>query len=97
MEPQEICGEPTLPACPNGELCMECACRQLGDCQNNGNGVDLFDIIEKIDIVLERRQPTSAQVILCDDNCDTQIDLFDILNAIDVVLGVRTPPLVCAP
>ena len=97
MNTGETCGEPTLPACASGLLCVECACRQLGDCQNNGNGVDLFDIIEKIDIVLQRQQPTNAQVILCDDNCDTKIDLYDVLNEIDVVLGVLTTPLVCGP
>jgi hypothetical protein len=74
---------------------VSCLCRQLGDCQNNGNGVDLFDIIEKIDLVLQRKQPTSPQVVLCDDDCDLDIDLFDILNEIDVVLGVTMPPLVC--
>jgi hypothetical protein len=93
----ETCGEPTLPACENGLLCVECACRELGDCQNNGNGVDLFDVIEKIDLVLQRHQPTPAQLVLCDDDCNMKIDLFDILNEIDVVLGVTTPPLVCAP
>jgi len=76
---------------------LNCACRQLGDCQNNGNGIDLFDVIEKIDLVLARHEPTAAQVILCDDNCDTKIDLIDVLNEIDVVVGRKTPPLVCAP
>jgi hypothetical protein len=97
VDPGEVCGEPTLPACENGLLCVQCACRQLGDCQNNGNGVDLFDIIEKIDIVLQRRQPTDAQMILCDDDCNAKIDLFDVLNEIDVVLGTKSAPLVCAP
>jgi subtilase family serine protease len=94
-DPQEVCGEPALPDCANGELCLNCVCRQLGDCQDNGNGIDLFDVIEMIDIVLQRRQPTSTQLVLCDDDCDMDIDLFDILNAIDVVLGKTAPPLRC--
>jgi hypothetical protein len=91
----ETCGEAVLPACAAGELCVNCACRQLGDCRNDGNGIDVFDINEKIDIVLGRKTPTAAQVILCDDDCDADIDLFDILNEIDVVLGVTQPPLLC--
>jgi len=75
---------------------LNCVCRQLGDCQDNGNGIDLFDVLEMIDIVLQRHLPTSTQLVLCDDDCDMDIDLFDILNAIDVVLGKTTPPLLCA-
>lgn len=91
----ETCGEVTLPDCPFGELCVDCACRQLGDCQNNGGDIDLFDIIETIDLVLGRDTPAPAQVVLCDDDCDADIDLFDILLGIDAVLGRVETPLLC--
>jgi hypothetical protein len=70
-------------------------CRELGDCQNDGDGIDLFDINEKVDIVLGRITATGPQMILCDDDCDGDIDLFDVLNEIDAVLGVRPTPLTC--
>ena len=95
IDPSESCGEDVLPACALGELCLNCACRQLGDCQNNGGTPDLFDVIETIDLVLERHAPTTEQLTLCDDDCDADIDVFDVLSTIDVVLHRTTPPLTC--
>ena len=95
VDPNETCGESGLPACAPGLLCVNCACRELGDCRDDGNGVDLFDIVELIDLVLGRHAPTPAQTITCDDDCDADIDLFDALNAIDAVLGRVDRPLVC--
>jgi hypothetical protein len=95
IDPMEDCGEDVLPECSVGLLCVNCACRELGDCQDNGGGIDLYDIIEKVDIVLGRETPTASQLVLCDDDCDTDIDLFDVLNEIDAVLGVIETPLLC--
>jgi uncharacterized delta-60 repeat protein len=90
----EQCDGNGLPACADAALCVECACRDLGDCLVDGN-IDLFDVLEKIDITLGRRTPSEAQALICDDNCDATIDLFDVLSGIDVTLG-RTPlPLTC--
>jgi len=91
----EVCGEVALPACPAGELCLNCTCRQLGDCQSNGGDPNLFDVIEMIDLVLERHMPTADQLVLCDDDCDMDIDLFDVITVIDVVLRRIEPPLQC--
>jgi hypothetical protein len=66
VDPNETCGEPTLPPCPSGELCLDCACRQLGDCRVDGGTPDLFDVLEMIDVLLERQVPDANQVVLCD-------------------------------
>jgi cohesin domain-containing protein len=91
----EQCGETGLPSCASDLLCVECRCRQRGDCALNGGGVDLFDVLAQIDVVLGRMSPDVAQQVVCDDDCNEKIDLFDILIGIDVVLGRQTLPLVC--
>ena len=72
---------------------MQCGGR-LCDCQADGD-IDLFDVLFKIDIVLEKAMPTEVQRALCDDDCDGKIDIFDVLREIDHLLE-RTPcPEVC--
>lgn len=94
MSSQEECDDQGPPVCENEQPCVDCVCRELGDCLLDG-GIDVFDVLEKIDITLGRRTASAAQLVVCDDNCDDTIDLTDILNEIDVVLG-RTPlPLRC--
>jgi hypothetical protein len=95
VNPNETCGEPGLPLCAGGNLCLGCTCRQLGDCQDNGGTPNLFDIIEMIDVLLQRKMPTADQTILCDVDCNTQVNLFDVLRTIDVVLQRIQPPLQC--
>ena len=58
-------------------------------------GVDLFDVLTQIDLVLGRFTPTPTQLVVCSDDCDPDIDLFDVLIGIDVVLERRPLPLVC--
>ena len=91
----ETCGEPSLPLCPSGQLCLACTCRQLGDCTDNGGTPNLFDIIEMIDVLLERQMPTVHQETLCDVDCDTDVDLLDVVKTIDLVLQRIQPPLQC--
>jgi hypothetical protein len=91
----EECGEPGLPACASGRLCVECRCRERGDCNVDGAGVNLFDVLTQIDLVLGRIRPTPTQAVVCDDDCSADINLFDVLTGIDVVLGARTLPLLC--
>ena len=95
VNPNETCGEPGLPVCAAGNLCVGCTCRQLGDCQDNGGTPDLFDIIEMIDVLLQRKVPTADQAILCDVDCNTHVDLFDVLKTIDLLLQRIQPPLQC--
>ena len=57
--------------------------------------VDLFDVLTQIDLLLGRFTPTATQVVVCDDDCDTDADLFDVLIGIDVVLERRPLPLAC--
>ena len=66
----------------------------LGDCKIDG-AVNLFDVLEVIDIVLGKT-PTAEQQVLCNVDCNAlPIDLFDVLRVIDKVLGVITGPLEC--
>jgi hypothetical protein len=95
VDPNETCGETMLPPCASGELCLDCACRQLGDCRNDGGVPNLFDVLEMVDVLLGRQMPDANQMILCDVDCDTQVDLFDALKAIDLVLGRIQQPLEC--
>ena len=67
---------------------------ELGDCLADG-GVDLFDILYAIDIVLQRRTPSVPQAILCDDDCDGDIDLLDVVRQIDMLLHRIPRPLTC--
>ena len=76
-------------------MCLDCTCRQLGDCQDSGGTPNLFDVLEMIDILLQRKTANAHQMILCDANCDTSINLFDVLKTIDVVLHRIQPPLQC--
>lgn len=91
----EICGEPGLSACGTGQLCVGCRCRQMGDCQNDGGAPNLFDVLEALDIILERQTADANQMILCNVDCDTDIDLLDVLETIDVVLQRIPPPPPC--
>ena len=84
-----------MPACAAGQLCLNCTCRQLGDCQDGGGAPDLFDVVEMIDILLQRQAPDTNQTFLCNVDCDTDIDIFDVLKTIDVLLGRIQPPLEC--
>jgi hypothetical protein len=95
INPNETCGEPGLPVCAAGQMCLACTCRQLGDCTDNGGTPDLFDVIEEIDVLLQRKTPDANQMILCDVDCNATIDLFDVLKTIDVVLQRIQPPLTC--
>ena len=95
INPNETCGEPGLPVCGTGQLCLSCTCRQLGDCQDNGGTPNLFDVLEMIDILLQRKTPDANQMTLCNVDCDTDIDLFDVLKTIDVLLQRIQPPLPC--
>jgi hypothetical protein len=92
--PEEECDDNGPPTCADAQPCIDCLCRDLGDCLLDGS-IDLFDVLEQIDINLGRHTPSAAQLVLCDDNCDAIIDLFDVVSGIDVALG-RTPlPLRC--
>jgi len=91
----EECGEDGLPSCASDFLCLGCRCRQRGDCALNGGGVDLFDVLAQIDIVLARTTPDAVEQVVCDDDCNGKVDLFDVLTGIDVVLGGRLLPLLC--
>jgi hypothetical protein len=71
-----------------------CRCRVRGDCKVSG-GVDVFDVLTQIDLVLGRFTPTPTQMVICSDDCDPDIDLFDVLIGIDVLLGRTNLPLVC--
>ena len=93
-DPGEECGEPGLLLCAAGQLCVECRCRVRGDCQVGG-GVDVFDVLTQIDLMLGRLTPTPTQMVVCSNDCDPDIDLFDALIGIDVVLGRTNLPLVC--
>jgi hypothetical protein len=66
----------------------------LGDCKIDGT-INLFDVLEAIDIVLQRKTPTGDQTVVCDPNCDGLIDLFDVLLEIDALLGRIPQPLEC--
>lgn len=67
----------------------------LGDCKIDGV-VDLFDVIEMIDILLEAKVPTAGQEVLCNVDCNAlPIDLFDVLRTIDAVLERIPMPLQC--
>jgi hypothetical protein len=67
----------------------------LGDCDGDGDAVDLFDILACIDIVLERVTPTPTQQVTCNVTCDDTIDLFDVLRKIDALLEQIPLPLQC--
>jgi hypothetical protein len=58
-------------------------------------GVDVFDVLTQIDLVLGRFTPTPTQMVICSDDCDPDIDLFDVLIGIDLLLGRTSLPLVC--
>ena len=58
-------------------------------------GIDLFDVLTQIDLVLGQLTPTPTQVVVCSDDCDADIDLFDVLIGIDIVLGLQPLPLTC--
>ena len=58
-------------------------------------GVDLFDVLTEIDLVLGPFIPTATQMVVCSTDCDADIDLFDVLIGIDVVLGQEPLPLTC--
>jgi len=67
----------------------------LGDCLIDGL-INLFDVLEMIDITLGVTVPTAAQMVPCDTNCDMQgVSLFDVLSEIDAVLEVDPLPPQC--
>jgi hypothetical protein len=61
----------------------------------DGGVPNLFDVLEMIDVLLERQAPDANQTILCDVDCDQSIDLFDVLKLIDLILERIEPPLQC--
>jgi len=67
----------------------------LGDCQID-NAVNLFDVLEMVDIVLGRVTASSRQQTLCDTTCNRTIDLLDILRENDATLGRIPMPLTCS-
>jgi hypothetical protein len=72
-------------------------CEVLGDCAIDNGTIDIFDVLNQIDIILGRAAPTSAETVVCDDTCDATIDIFDVLEGIDAILGVVPQPLTCPP
>jgi hypothetical protein len=61
----------------------------------DGGVPNLFDVLEMIDVLLERQVPDANQAVLCDVDCDQSIDLFDVLELIDLILERIEPPLQC--
>jgi len=86
------CADQPLGATTQGGTIL---CHGLGDCKADGGKIDIFDVLEKIDILLGRNTPSPLQQVLCDDNCDGRIDIFDVLREIDVIVGRLTQPLAC--
>jgi len=83
---------PLAPACVAGG---SVACGgELGDCLANGD-VDLFDVLQAIDVVLQRLVPTADQAVLCDVDCDLDTDIFDVVRMIDALLERIPLPLAC--
>jgi hypothetical protein len=86
------CAPQSLETCTrNGSI----ICEVLGDCNIDNGVIDIFDVLNKIDIIIEKVAPTSAESIVCDDTCDGAIDIFDVLQEIDAILGVIPQPLTC--
>jgi hypothetical protein len=85
------CTAQPLPVCTeSGSI----ACGLLGDCVNDG-AIDIFDILQKIDVILQRTSLTPVEAILCDADCSGSIDIFDVLRGIDALLGRIPQPLTC--
>jgi hypothetical protein len=85
------CASQPLQACTqSGSI----ACALLGDCVADGT-INLFDVLHKIDIILQRVSPTAIEVIVCDDTCEGDINIFDLLQEIDAILGRIQQPLTC--
>jgi hypothetical protein len=57
--------------------------------------LDLFDILHKIDIIVERRVAGELERIVCDDDCDGDIDIFDVVREVDALLERIPTPLTC--
>lgn len=54
----------------------------------DGTGIDLFDVLRMIDIVLNRQPPPSSYEIWAGDlDGDGDIDIVDIMDAIDIALA----------
>jgi hypothetical protein len=87
--------------CNNAPLTPPCVAEgsvlcdgELGDCLANG-GVDLFDVLHTIDLVLQRFEASAEQAVLCDVDCDVDVDIFDIVRMIDTLLERIPLPLAC--
>lgn len=64
-------------------------CPAAGDCAlPHDCALDLFDILQAIDVLLGNATTHAG----CDANCDGTMDLFDILRVIDTVTGTQAPP-----
>jgi hypothetical protein len=83
---------PLAPSCVAGGSVL-CA-GELGDCLADG-GVDLFDVLHAIDVVLQRSPTTPEQAVLCDVDCDLDVDIFDVVRLIDTLLERIPLPLAC--
>ena len=59
---------------------------------SDGSGIDLFDVLRMIDIVLNRPPlPTEYELWAGDLDGDGDIDIVDIMDAIDIALDVAAP------
>ena len=67
----------------------------LGDCDVDGDALDIFDVLTTFNIVRGRSTPSPTQVTACDVTCDNEIDIFDLLGQINGLLGRVSPPLPC--
>jgi hypothetical protein len=87
------CAAQPLAICPQSGGII---CEVLGDCAVDNGVIDIFDVLNTIDIILQKVAPTSVETIVCDDNCDGVINIFDVLQEIDAILGRISQPLTCA-
>jgi len=95
----DVCEDPIMPVCvESGEICY-ITCGDVYPSDTCGDGVvNIFDILEEIDIVLGIMEPLECQetqadvptgLPTCADDCtppDDEINIFDILVLIDKAL-----------
>ena len=55
----------------------------------NGDGdINILDVIETINIILGKLDPTPDQFRAADINGDKVIDILDVLGIVNVILGI---------